>query len=139
MAQRTPEKYLEILRRTFSSIDSKGLLSINDIGNKNSKVSLEEILVCAKSHSEGLEVANYKAHFHVYSRLQDLTEVGFPEYTLNELIVTFNYPQKREVEGIIPTQEELLQSSLNSLEVKYGKRKVTKLKKRLGIKEIHYH
>ena len=88
------------------------------------------------SFSKGFEASNYQAHYGEYSRLEDFAEIGIPEYVVDRLIM-LNYLQKRADYIIVPAQEELLQSALESLTTKYGKGKVTKLKKRLGIKEIH--
>jgi hypothetical protein len=90
------------------------------------------------SFSRGLEATNYLCHFGEYTRLRDFVEVGLPEYTLQRLIA-LSYLQKRAENVIIPAQEELLILAINSLNSKYGKARVTKLKKRLGIKELNYH
>lgn len=138
MVQGTEEKYREMLKRTIDSIGAKYLLSINDIGKQNSKVSLEAIFVVMHSFDKGCETANYKSSFGECSRLEDFIEVGIPEYTLNRLIAS-GYLQIRANNVFRPVDEELLQESINSLTSKYGKAKVAKLKKRLGISEIHYH
>lgn len=138
MVQGTEEKYREMLKRTIASIGTKYLLSINDIGKQNSKVSLEAIFDVMHSFYKGFETANYQARFGECSRLGDFIEVGIPEYTLNSLIAS-GYLQIRANNVFRPVDEELLQESIISLTSKYGKVKVAKLKKRLGISEIHYH
>jgi hypothetical protein len=137
MARGTEEKYREILKRAINNIGISNLLSIEEIGRQNSKVSLDTILDYMGSFGNGLDAVNYLAHYGEYSRLADFVEIGLPEYVIDRLIA-FNYLQKRTEEIFIPAQEELLLAALSSLDSKYGKAKVAKLKKRLRIKEVHY-
>jgi len=138
MAQRTPEKYRDILRNVVAFIGIQRLLSIEDIGKQNPKMSLTEILDSMSSFGGQLDAANYQAHYDEYLRLNDFIEIGAPEYALQRLI-DINYLRTRARDVIIPAQEEMLQSCLSSLENKYGKPKVVQLKRRLGIKKNHYH
>jgi len=138
MAQGTRPEYRETLKRVAASIGANYLLSINDIGVKNSKVSLDTILSCMVYTGNKFEGADYKAHYGEDSRLADFIEIGLPEYTIERLIRR-GYVEQRAKQITRSSDEELLQASLNSLTSKYGKTKVTKLKKRLGIKDIRYH
>jgi len=83
----------------------------------------------------GIDILNYFRHCSITEVLRDLMDINRPEYTL-ELLVNQNYLKSRQNKVYRITDEELLKDSLALLEKKYGKRKVEKLKKKLGIGEI---
>jgi hypothetical protein len=122
-----------LLRNTLELIGGESLLSIEDIGMKSGKVTLEDVLrIMASSNiSAGLEGANYVAHYPISVQLSDLVNIGNPEYAI-EYLFSINYLSSRE-KGKVPNWEELLSDALKKLSQKYCMAKIKKLKKRLSL------
>ena len=85
----------------------------------------------------GIDILHYFSHWSIEKVLRDLIKINKPEYTL-EWIINENYLKLRQNGVYRIIDEELLRDSLNLLEKKYGKTKVEKLKKKLGIGEIRH-
>ncbi len=134
MREKTPSRYLKMLRRTASHIRDS-LISIGDIGTKHKKISFETLQFSSQEFgSTAMCSANYQAHFSLYHRLEDLISIGMPEYAIEELY-KIGYLDLRNRRVTIPRDEELLTEALNAMKKKYVTRKVKELKERIRIKD----
>lgn len=146
----------EILQKTIDYCVSLGMrkLSIGDIGRVPSQpeTSAEIIredrlpgiitydiirLYAIDACSENIMAPiNYFRHFGTYRHLEDLREMGHPEYSLEWIVSGARYIEQRRQDICIIAQEEVLRDSLEQMEEKYGRRRVSALKRRLKISPI---
>jgi len=148
--------YPELLQKTIDYCVELGIkeLKLEDIGkvpeqpttwaeirsqDKLPKIMTYDVLVLFSKNACSdhlLQVCNYFAHFTIEQHLQDLKNMNLPEYTLEWLVGKIGYLEERKNNIYVIFYEELLRDSLAALEKKYGRKKVEKLKKGLGIHPV---